>query len=287
MKLLDNELEELSVKKNTEEMSLKKLPEHLSTISKAIKLNEDTLKRHDNLIRRVNGFASSSAVLSAMKVNNDVARAVTGFASSRAVLSAMKVNNDVMRAVTEFASSRAAIEAMKVNSDLMRAVTGFASSRAAIEAMKVNSDLMRVASEIVNGTPLDIDEINEKKILIPLTNEALIEKEKTNNSYMILLNYYMLLFSFFFLEKYKKLGKVVEKIHKTKKESQFKYSRKDISIYKKSNGKTVKDILTGKQVVICEEVKGKYCRITYKNFVEQEEGWVKKSWLKNVDESKI
>ena len=248
MKSLDNELEELSVKKNTEEMSLKKLPEHLSTISKAIKLNEDTLKRHDNLIRRV----------------------------------------------SEITNNRAVIEAMKINSDVARAVTGFASSSTVIEAMKVNSDLMRVASEIVNGTLLYINEINEKKILkerkdilIPLSNEALIEKEKINNGYIVLLNYYIFFFSLFFLEKYKKLGKVVEKIHKTKKESQFKYSRKDISIYKKSNGKTVKDILTGKQVVICEEIKGKYCRITYKNFVEQEEGWVKKSWLKNVDESKI
>lgn len=225
MKLLDNELEELSVKKNIEEMSLKKLPECFSIISKAIKLNEDILKRHSNIIRTASEIANSSA---------------------------------------------------------------------AIKAMKANRDLMRVESEIVSSTPLDIDEINGKKILkerkdvlIPLSNEALIEKEKKNNNYVMLLNYYILFFSFFFLERYKKLGKVVEKIHKTKKESQFKYSRKDISIYKKSNGKTVKDILTGKKVVICEEIKGKYCRITYKNFEEQEEGWVKKSWLKNVDESKI
>lgn len=38
----------------------------------------------------------------------------------------------------------------------------------------------------------------------------------------------------------------------------------------------MKDTLTGEKVVICGEVRGKYCRVTYKNFEVEGEGWVKK-----------
>lgn len=86
MKLLDNELEELSVKKNIEEMSLKKLPECFSIISKAIKLNEDILKRHSNIIRTASEIANSSAVIKAMKANRDLMRVADEIANSSTVL---------------------------------------------------------------------------------------------------------------------------------------------------------------------------------------------------------